>query len=293
VLERLGLLELFIDAGAIPAKTASFYSAKMKSPTRLLKPPALCLSRFRMDALLAAKFQDLGGELREGERAPRFDPCEHVVHASGRRVRPVDQGWRWFGLKVHARDVVMEADLEMHVTANGYVGLCRLTGGVVNVCGLFRSRPGMEAFGAPRTSLLSGTPGTPLYDRLVAATFDETSFCSVAGLSLRPKRSMDLDECCIGDALTMIPPVTGNGMSMAFESAEMAIAVLTDFHRGELSWSEARAALAIASDKAFRRRLAWASLLQWMMFTPVFRGSLATAALHAGWLWRLMFSRTR
>src|SRR6266576_2331784 len=49
VLERLGLRELFVKAGAIPAKTASFYSATVKSPARPLQPPALCLSRFKMD----------------------------------------------------------------------------------------------------------------------------------------------------------------------------------------------------------------------------------------------------
>ena len=37
-----------------------------------------------------------------------------------------------------------------------------------------------------------------------------------------PQRAAARAECCIGDAITMIPPVTGNGMSMAFESAEMA-----------------------------------------------------------------------
>ena len=31
----------------------------------------------------------------------------------------------------------------------------------------------------------------------------------------------------------MIPPVTGNGMSMAFESAELAVAPLAAWSRGE------------------------------------------------------------
>ena len=44
---------------------------------------------------------------------------------------------RWFGLKIHARNVPLVADLEMHVFPRGYVGLCKLTGGEVNICGLF------------------------------------------------------------------------------------------------------------------------------------------------------------
>ena len=70
----------------------------------------------------------------------------------------------------------------------------------------------------------------------------------------------------------MIPPVTGNGMSMAFEAAEMAIGPLAAYSRGESSWSEARESVAAACDRAFARRLAWARWLQWMMFTPVLRG---------------------
>src|SRR5713101_7388485 len=67
VLERLGLRDSFLGADAIPARTAAFFSDRMQSPPRPLLPPALCLSRFKMDALLAEHFRKLGGELHEGE----------------------------------------------------------------------------------------------------------------------------------------------------------------------------------------------------------------------------------
>ena len=113
-----------------------------------------------MDKLLADEFQKLGGELRAGERWQK-DFGEGVVRASGRRVRPVESGWRWFGLKAHAKNVPLAADLEMHVGRNGYVGLCRLDGGEVNVCGLFRrkSQGDMPQNGF---DLLRGNPGSVL-----------------------------------------------------------------------------------------------------------------------------------
>src|SRR5207249_4747621 len=129
-----------------------------------------------------------------------------------------------------------EADLEMHLAPNGYVGLCQLSDGKVNVCGLFRRRAHGHASATNWKELLSGEPGTALRRRFAGAVFDEISFCSVAGLSLTPQRASTSDECRIGDALTMIAPVTGNGMSMAFESAENAIAPLTAYSRGEISW---------------------------------------------------------
>jgi len=315
VLARLGLLESFRRAGSILARTAAFYLGRAASPVRPLGTPALCLSRFTLDALLADHFRQAGGELRENTRWREDDFGEGVVRANGRRLQPRPNGCRWFGLKVHARHVPLAADLEMHGTQTGYVGFCRLTDGVVNICGLFRRparhdhEPGAPAgcrltpFEAskPATCRRSGLsalseisePGTPLWERLARAEFDERSFCSVAGFSLRPHRATMHNECCIGDALTMIPPVTGNGMSMALEAADVATRPLAAYSRGESSWSEAQQNVAAACDRAFAQRLAWGRWLQWMMFTPLLRGWLGSAVLRSECLWRTLYLHTR
>ena len=142
VLARLGLRDALVEAGAVPARTGAFFLDETASPVRPLPSPALCLSRFSMDALLARVFRDAGGELRENQRVPADDSAGCVVRATGRRLEPSVNGWRWFGLKMHARDVPLSADLEIHGTQNGYVGICRLRNGEVNVCGLFRRPPG-------------------------------------------------------------------------------------------------------------------------------------------------------
>ena len=293
VLARLGLLELFRRAGAVAARTAGIFLGRIGSPSRSLPTPALCLSRFAMDLLLADHFRQAGGDLRENARWRDEVFGEGVVRANGRRLAPQEDGQRWFGLKVHAQNVRLAADLEMHGAASSYVGICRLKNGEVNVCGLFRrSTPAREPE-PPWQELLRGQRGTPLRERLKAAVFDEGSFCSVAGISLRPHLAQARSDCCIGDALTMIPPITGNGMSMAFEAAEMAIAPLVTYSHGECSWNEARCSIAVSCDQAFKRRLAWARWLQWMMFTPLLRGGFGSVALHSDLLWRVMFTCSR
>ena len=292
VLARLGVRQLFDGAGGVTAKTAAFFASSAASRPRKLPAPALCLSRFVMDELLAREFCRLGGELREDERWCETIFQEGEVRATGRRVRPVENAWRWFGLKAHARDVTLAADLEMHVAPNGYVGLCRLANGAVNVCGLFRRRKGASEAGNG-FALLRGGPGTRLNERLAQAVFDERSFCSVAGLSLRPQPALSHGECCVGDAITMIPPMTGNGMSMAFESAEMTLEPLVTWSRGAVSWAESIQTVARRCDTAFARRSRWAHWLQTLVLSPMLQEPLVFLAGQSGLFWRLWFERTR
>jgi flavin-dependent dehydrogenase len=291
ILRRLGLHELFKQAGAIEADTATFISGANHSPVRKLPMPALCLSRYSMDALLADEFQKRGGQLHCGKRWHPNGADDGVVHASGREPHPTEDGWRWFGLKVHAGNVNLSADLEMHMSADNYVGVNRINAGEVNVCGLFRARPGEKR--GTGFDMLRGAADTALHERLASAKFDERSFCSVAGLSLRPQRARAKPGCYLGDAMTMIPPVTGNGMSMAFESAEIAVEPLSRYSRSEMSWMEAQRTIARDCDAAFCQRLKWARRLQWLMFSPVLRSSPAKFVLGSDRLWNLLFAKTR
>ncbi|HEY1717021.1 MAG TPA: FAD-dependent monooxygenase [Verrucomicrobiae bacterium] len=291
ILDVLGMKEKFLDAGAIEVHSSIFFSGDSRSPVRQLPSPALCLSRFTMDKLLADEFQRLGGELRTSTRWQN-DFSDGTVRASGRQLHPVENGWRWFGLKAHARNVSPAADLEMHVFKNGYVGICKLAGGEVNVCGLFR-RNGFDTPQQNGFDLLRGNPGTILHERLARAEFDGKSFCSIAGLSLKPQRASGKSEVCIGDALTMIPPVTGNGMSFAFESAQLAVEPLAAFSRGEISWAQARQKIARACDENFSRRLRWANWLQQFLLSSSLPNPLKIFAARSDWFWRFAFERTR
>ncbi len=295
VLEQLGLLGYFQKAGAIHARTAKFVCGMRRSPVRKLDVPALCLSRYKMDALLATAFRDLGGDLRTACRAPSDARAEGVVAATGRRLQSADHGARWFGLKAHVPNtcqIPLEADLEMHLSRDGYIGVTRIDAAQINVCGLFPARSDNRRPDS-KTEWLRGEPGSLLNERLSTAVFESESFCSVAGIQLKPQRASAKAECCIGDALTMTPPVTGNGMSMAFESAELAISPLADFSGGQLTWSEARGQIAAKCDAAFSRRLAWARILQWMMVSSISQGALGSFLLGSDWLWSWMFARTR
>jgi 2-polyprenyl-6-methoxyphenol hydroxylase-like FAD-dependent oxidoreductase len=292
-LRRLGLLELIEQSGARWASGAAFFSGSHEGRPRQLPSAALCVSRFLLDALLAEQFRRLGGKLHCGGRWTGDWSGEGVVRASGRRVAGGQDDWRWLGLKAHARNVKLSADLEMHFSAGGYVGLCRLPGDVVNVCGLFRRSASERRLPAFLPEVFSHRGAPLLGQRLRSAEWDDGSICSVAGLSYRHSVVENPDECSVGDAMTVIPPVTGNGMSIAFESAEAAVASLADYAEGQRCWERAREAIHSEDRRSFARRIKRASWMHWMIFQPAMRNALLPTMGNWDWLWRVFFRLTR
>jgi menaquinone-9 beta-reductase len=291
-LKRLGLADTVWNAGARAGRTAIFFQERQGTGVLELPEPAWCISRFRLDAALAREFRALGGVLHESERWRGDDAVAGTVRASGRRSHPSEAGYHWFGLKGHYRHLPLEADLEMHLFRDGYVGLCRLSTGEVNVCGMFRRRAGMPSPAAgQRDDFLRGPAESVLHTRFKNAELMESTFCAVAGLSLKPRLEVEPTVFAIGDALSMIPPITGNGMSMAFESAELAMEPLCKFSAGA-GWEEicleARARFEFAFGK--RLRLAW--WLHRLIFMPAAQSVLGRG-LRRQWLWKTLFEKTR
>lgn len=282
--------------GARWARTTRFIHRRRTGRLQSLEEPALCLSRRDLDLALARTFEQEGGRLSCHVRAeePRGD-TEGVILATGRRrcIRP--GGWKWLGLKCHFVDAELDADLEMHFLPDAYVGLCRLDNGKVNVCGLFRQPPtrgGTRASQNPM-DMLRGPTGSLLQRRLDRASPDVESFCSVAGLDMRVYRAARSHACRIGDAVTMIPPLTGNGMSMAFESAALATEPMLAYASSQCSWNESRTVVARRIDKAFKARLRWAGCLQRLLFTTWFQRLFPPLFLHSERLWQQTLQRTR
>lgn len=292
VLARLQLLPLILNSKPRLAQTAAFFTANTQTRSFKLPQPAIAIDRFVLDHLLAQKFRELGGDLRENARWTTAY-TEGVVRATGRRIRHAETGWRWFGLKAHFSSVELFADLELHFARFGYVGLCALNNGSVNVCGLFRRRGPEDPSPRNWIECLRGAPGSLLQQRFANAKLDETSFCAVAGLALPPARALSSPECRLGDALTMISPFSGNGMSLAFESAELAVQPLAAYAAGKSSWAQAQQIIALACDTAFKSRLRWTWAIQRALFQPVLPRLLLWLVSRSDALWRQLFERTR
>ncbi|MGV3755980.1 MAG: NAD(P)/FAD-dependent oxidoreductase [Verrucomicrobiota bacterium] len=292
ILREMGVYERLVAAGAREARTLKFFAGEDATKVMVMPTPAVCISRYRLDALLAETLVQLGGDLRTGSRY--VDGYgEGVIRATGRQVQAEVAGWRWIGIKAHALDLTLEADLEMHLGRDAYVGLCRVEGNRVNVCGLFRTRETMVDLKETWQSRLGGNDKSTLTKKLSNITFDKESFCVVAGLPIRPFQKGDSAVLGVGDAVAMIPPVTGNGMSLAIESAWLAVRDILNYCHGDLDWRDAQGLVRQGYIRDYDKRLRWANWLQTGMFHPFTRKILFQSVPVVPALFRFGFGVTR
>jgi menaquinone-9 beta-reductase len=249
-----------------------------------LPEPALCCSRYELDSLLAHQFQDFGGTVQTNSRFTNHE-VPGLIHASGRRRADPRQG-HLFGLKAHATNIPLTADLELHFASNRYVGICRIFENRANVCGLFYS-------GNPICDIQNRWPEilSQSIPSLARANWMPETFCAVAGISL--DQHYDHERFAIGDAAAMIPPLTGNGMSMALESAALAAPSVVAYSLGKISWREAVAQHHAKWTAAFTRRLRWANFTQRLAFFSGSQRLLFSIAKIIPALPNLVVSRTR
>lgn len=262
-IERLALAPYLEDA--LRHNEVAWFLPQAEKPARIqrLPSPALGLSRYALDARLAAAFVAAGGDLRTNERAIDLAARPGRIFATGRRRGSAT----WLGLKIHARRFPLVRDLELHLGDHAYVGLSRVEDNAVNICGLFRRRPLCAKGPNLLLGYLQAAGLARLATHLAAADFDATSFCAVAAVSF-DRFVAPADRVSVGDACAMIPPFTGNGMAMAFQSAEIALDPLLDYSRNTTSWPEAARKIQAGLHRRFRLRLASADALHPFLFRP-------------------------
>lgn len=273
-LAALGIANLFEDA--LRHRSLGWHESGRLIHRDHFKDPALGISRYCLDARLKDHLEALGGTVRTETRA-RPEQRDGFVWTAGRRPR----NGQWLGLKAHVRDLPMTADLEMHAGTNGYAGLAAVEDGWTNVCGLFRIDRSLPARGADLLpAYLDAGGNRELATALRNGEWRAGSFSAVAGFELGRQTPLP-SLLALGDADSMIPPFTGNGMSMAFQAAECAVGPLVAWSRGGQSWQDAANSVRAAVRRKFKRRLAAAALLHPVLLNACGRTLLQNlAAAH-------------
>lgn len=249
--------------GAVANREVAWFVGQQAPRCHVLPETVPGLSRFQLDARLAHAFSAAGGDLRVQTRSGFRTDAPGRIFATGRRRA----NSRWLGLKFHTRHLPLFRDLELHLGDHAYVGLARIENEQVNVCGLFRRRDLCAKGSDLLLGYLQASGLAGLAQRLARSDIDHTSFCGVAAVDFDP-RVPPSREVRIGDASAMIPPFTGHGIAMAFESASLALAPLLAYARGDAEWPETRTTIQRRLRRQFRLRLASAKLLHPFLLHP-------------------------
>jgi len=270
-LKNLGILDLFTDARR--HQSLAWHDQGRLIHRTEFPEAAYGISRYRLDERIRQKLESLGGKIETGIRA-RPGPRDGLVWAAGRR--PCNGSW--IGLKAHVRGIPMTADLEMHMGSNGYTGLAEVEDGWVNICGLFQLNRTAKAKPTDLlASYIEAGGNSRLAQQLKTASWREDSFSAVAGFQLGRQPKIH-NLLCVGDSESMIPPFTGNGMSMAFQAAEAATGPLVAWAEGAITWADATAQVDLRLEKKFHRRLGVAQAMHHLILTKAGRRLFHAAA---------------
>lgn len=291
VLEDLGVAEIYADA--LQHLEMRWWMGDDLILKRDLPQVALSLSRHAVDERLARAFVDLGGDLRTGKKVSRDEDANGRVWAVGKKK---SAGARWLGLKIHVRGGEFSEGLEMHSGRGGYLGVCGVEDGRHNLCGLFQLDKSVKGQGAALILAYLEKAGLATFAEkftalMASGQVDEESFCAVAGFELGAQKAEE--RFCVGDATLLIPPFSGNGMSMALESAWLAAPILEKYARAEIAWSQALAQNEEAARRFFAKRMKLAGLIHPALFSPLGRTGLRLGAKCGLLPFQTMFRQLR
>jgi flavin-dependent dehydrogenase len=272
-LDTLGITQALSDATAHTRIT--WFSENEKIRETRLRHPALAISRFRLDQRLLEIARQAGAEIHIQSRQQIQPGTPGHIRTAGR----IPARGTWIGLKAHVKGIVTTADLEMHRGPIGYLGITPVEDGWFNACGLFRIDRTIDAkHHTLLPAYLRKNGNQTLAETLETAEWRQDSFSAVAGFDLGPQKPTP-GILSLGDSHSIIPPFTGNGMTMAFQSAEIALPKLISFASDKTDWETTCQQINSQLDQHFRKRLTASRLIHPILFSKSARHLLKHAPI--------------
>lgn len=250
------------------------------------------ISRYRLDAWLAAKARQAGVEIREncavqtvdfmggefllGLTDGRQQAAGVVIGAYGKRSH-LDrhfgraffrQSSPYIGVKHHLRGDFPRDQIALHNFADGYAGISAIEADKYCFCYL-TTRANLKQAGsipALQAQVLARNP--LLADLLQQAEFLWPQPEVINEVSFAAKSCVEDHVLLAGDAAGMIAPLCGNGMAMAIHGAKILSEQVLAYAQGQLNREQLEASYHQRWQAAFGRRLQAGRLIQGLFGQP-------------------------
>jgi flavin-dependent dehydrogenase len=293
---RLGLLKQLAALSPVPLSHAQLTTPAGTTLRTDLPGQAWGLSRYTLDAALAAAARQQGVTLWTGTTVTGWQahgngydvhlrgdgqaaicPARAVIMACGRHTlpglppRPASSrrlsGWRrCVGVKAHYTNVSMTPQVELFLFPGGYVGINPVEGERVNVCLLMDYQRFMRA-GKSVTGVMTAVTqwNSAFARRMHGAQRVPGTTCAAAPVDTERRAEPWAGLACLGDTAAMMPPLCGDGMAMALRSAMLCAPLADAFMRGKLTLAAWEQAYTAAWQDEFRQRLRLGRWLQGLL----------------------------
>jgi flavin-dependent dehydrogenase len=175
----------------------------------------------------------------------------------------------YIGVKSHYEGIEMEPVVELYFFPGGYMGISPIERGRINVAALLDSK----TFHNSKKSILgmieaAAELNPKLSQRLASAIPVQGTQAAVAPIHLSRKLLVWDLYPHVGDAAVMIPPLCGDGMSMALRSAYLNSSFADSYLRGEISLFNWQKKYRQALECEFKGPLRWGRLMQLILSNP-------------------------
>ena len=260
---------------------------------------AFGISRYTLDAALAAyaseqgvevcegmRVTDISGDLRDGftvtgrtTQGVQTFRGRSVIAAHGKRSNLdralgrafLKQAQPYIGLKRHFAGPTLPGHIDLHIFGGGYCGMSHVEGGATNVCLLVRQDVFQQAAGGKDVEQFIGWTGEQnpqLGAWLAQSTPLMPEWLSIGQVPFVPKTLLEGDVLMAGDAAGMIAPLAGDGMAMALHSGKLAAESLALFLEGRQDAETVKGLFSRRWRRTFGRRMQLGRALQAIMLRP-------------------------
>ncbi len=304
-LERLGARQAVEEHGPERIERGSFHPPRGPAVSFRLPAPALGISRFLFDDLLARVAREAGADVRFGARVlsverereagfrvrftreqveeeiraraavgawGRWDSLDRTLDRGFLRGRQPFFGWN---RDYRADTSALAGEVRLYVFAGGYCGLSRVEGGAVNLAGVIsesrrrRLAPGWESV------CEHARKSNPSLDRHLAPLVPgPMGFLGTGPVFFTSKPPAENGILMAGDAAGVLDPFSGQGQSAALATGILAGDMIANGLSDGRTTDEIAAAYVRAWKHSFDRRFQWSRVLRLAMLHPAL-GSLA------------------
>ncbi len=278
--EAIPILE---NWGIPTSSSVSHIEIVMAKKHLCLKLPEMAATakRWDLDTALAKKATEKGARIVVGAKVVRVEPS--VVLSTGEeweapclliatgRLSQLTPNFRYVGFKAHFQGIDLGQTLQMHLMNGAYVGMGPIGKNCINVAGLVACTP-EEAIRPKETlSAFFKRNELNLFAKLLSTghcLFDDWMAAPVPEFGIRTNPFLP-NVYYLGDAAGVIPPATGNGLSMALTSGILA---------AEYAFKGHFEAYRTAWNKTYKKRIQRGFLLHRCFLNPLAQKTVSLAA---------------